>query len=102
MYMDDNPRAVATLFHPNSNVVPFDPLLRSWVIMNLPGDIVTKDPKIVCKALGAIKSTLWKSESFHYITNQCLATAGIEGGASEQAFKAILSHDLCYTRIHGK
>jgi hypothetical protein len=56
------------------NVVPFDPLLRSWVIMNLSGDIVTKDPKIVCKALGAIKSTLWKSESFRHITNQCLAT----------------------------
>jgi hypothetical protein len=64
--------------------------------MNLSGDIVTKDPKIVCKALGAIKSTLWKSESFRHITNQCLATAGIEGGASERAFKATLSYDLRY------
>jgi hypothetical protein len=60
--------------------------------MNLSGNIVTKDPKIVCKALGAIKSTLWKSESFCHITNQCLATAGIEGGASERAFKATLSY----------
>jgi hypothetical protein len=57
------------------NVVPFDMSIRSWVIMNLSGDPIANNIKAMHNALGAIKGTLWKSEDFCRIANQCLVAA---------------------------
>jgi hypothetical protein len=79
------------------NVVPFDRSSRSWVIMNLSGDPIANDIKAMHNALGAIKGTLWKSEDFRRITNQCLAAADVGGSASQRAFMVTQTYDLRYS-----
>jgi len=78
------------------SVVPFDLSTRSWVIANISGDFVSDDPKKMCRGLGVIKETMWNNRDFRWITNQCLATAGVTTTPLECAFRVTQSFDLFY------
>jgi len=78
------------------SVVPFDLSTHSWVIANISGDFVSDDPKKMCRGLGVIKETMWNNRDFRWITNQCLAAAGVTTTPLECAFRVTQSFDLFY------
>ena len=78
------------------SVVPFDLSLHSWVIANISGDIVSDDPKVICRALGVIKKKLWHDQDFRRITYQCLTAMGIQASSTACAFYTTLTFDIHY------
>ncbi|KAF8059883.1 hypothetical protein FPV67DRAFT_1674377 [Lyophyllum atratum] len=56
------------------SVVPFDKDLKSWVIMNISGDVVQPGEAAMHKALGGIKKVLWHDLRFRAIADKFCAT----------------------------
>ena len=51
------------------SVVPFDTSPQSWIIANILSDAVSKDPKVMNRALGVIKKNLWLNQDFRRVAN---------------------------------
>jgi hypothetical protein len=78
------------------NVLPFDGITQSWVVMNISGNAVKNSEAAKKTALGVIKSKLWYNTRFRAITDRCLAAQGLGESTAERAYLVTKTYDLTY------
>ncbi|KAG6893239.1 hypothetical protein C0992_010774, partial [Termitomyces sp. T32_za158] len=82
------------------SIVPFDEDLRSWVIMNISGDVVRPGLEAKTHALGTIKSTLWHNTRFRAAANTAMSDSNVPGLTDERALKATQSFQIMHIESH--
>jgi len=78
------------------SVVPFDTSPQSWIIANISSDAVSKDPKVMNRALGVIKKNLWLNQDFRRVANRCLTKMGTFVSPAECAVRVTETFDLYF------
>ncbi|KAG6874762.1 hypothetical protein C0992_006656 [Termitomyces sp. T32_za158] len=82
------------------SIVPFDKDLRSWVIMNILGDVVRPGLEAKTHTLGTIKSILWHDTRFRAAANAAMSESSVPGLTDECALKATQSFQITYIESH--